>query len=265
MYRRVVISLLALLLGVHTLCAQSTRVRGRVTDAQTGEPISYAGVTLPGSTIGATTDAEGAYSFESRDTTSIVEASFVGYVTQRKPIKLRTFNQIDFALEPDVVNIEEITVCSDVNPALLILREVIKRREQNDPSRFNSYHCRTYTKMQLDLNNIKDSFRSKRLQRNFGFVFDYADTSALTGERALPVMISETTAELYSRREPELRREIILANRTSGVNDSSPVAQFTGTMHADVNFYDSFIEFANIRFASPLSRAGESYYEYYLA
>jgi hypothetical protein len=147
-----------------------------------------------------------------------VEASFVGYVTQRKPIKLRTFNQIDFALEPDVVNIEEITVCSDVNPALLILREVINRREQNDPARFNSYHCRTYTKMQLDLNNIKDSFRSKRLQRNFGFVFDYADTSALTGERALPVMISETTAELYSRREPELRREIILANRTSGVN-----------------------------------------------
>ena len=265
MYKWLVVSLLALLLGAHNLYAQSTRVRGRVTDAQTGEPISYAGVTLPGTTIGATTDAQGAYSFESRDTISVVEASFVGYITQRKPIKLRNFNQIDFALEPDVVSIEEITVRSDVNPALLILREVIKRREQNDPSRFNSFHCRTYTKMQLDLNNIKDGFRSKRLQRNFGFVFDYADTSALTGERALPVMISETTAELYSRREPELRREIIHANRTSGVNDSSPVAQFTGTMHADVNFYDPFIEFANVRFVSPLSRSGESHYEYYLA
>lgn len=50
--------------------AQNTRVRGTVTDAQTGEPIPYAVVLFPGTTTGITTDDEGFYSLESRDTSS---------------------------------------------------------------------------------------------------------------------------------------------------------------------------------------------------
>ena len=42
--------------------AQNTRVRGTVTDAQTGEPIPYAVVLFPGTTTGITTDDEGFYS-----------------------------------------------------------------------------------------------------------------------------------------------------------------------------------------------------------
>ena len=38
--------------------AQNTRVRGTVTDAQTGEPIPYAVVLFPGTTTGITTDKE---------------------------------------------------------------------------------------------------------------------------------------------------------------------------------------------------------------
>ena len=71
-----------------------------------------------------------------------------------------------------------------------------------------------HVQMQLDLTNIKPRFRSKRLQRNFGFVFDYIDTSALTGQAYLPAMISEATADYYhSRRTPAVSREIIRASR----------------------------------------------------
>lgn len=56
--------------------AQNTRVRGTVTDAQTGEPIPYAVVLFPGTTTGITTDDEGFYSLESRDTSSYIRAEW---------------------------------------------------------------------------------------------------------------------------------------------------------------------------------------------
>ena len=70
--------------------AQNTRVRGTVTDAQTGEPIPYAVVLFPGTTTGITTDDEGFYSLESRDTSSYIRAEMVS-----EP-------EVDLVVAPDV-------------------------------------------------------------------------------------------------------------------------------------------------------------------
>ena len=189
----------------------------------------------------------------------------VGYASQTKPLIQGGFNQIDFALEAVEFGIGSVVITPGDNPAHPILRGVIRRKPQNDPDLYDSYTCATYTKMQLDLTNIKPRFRSKRLQRNFGFVFDYIDTSALTGQAYLPAMISEATADYYhSRRNPAVSREIIRASRVSGVEDSFAIAQFTGQMHGNVNFYANYIDIFNVRFASPLSDSGLAFYDYFL-
>ena len=239
--RKITYKPLAFLIAVlflHTvLPAQSTRVRGRVTDAADGTPMQFVSVVFPGTTTGITTDEAGIYTLETRDTVSRVQASMVGYASQTKPLVQGGFNQIDFALEAVEFGIGSVVITPGDNPAHPILRGVIRRKPQNDPDLYDSYTCATYTKMQLDLTNIKPRFRSKRLQRNFGFVFDYIDTSALTGQAYLPAMISEATADYYhSRRTPAVSREIIRASRVSGVEDSFAIAQFTGRMHGNVNF-----------------------------
>ena len=57
---------------------------------------------------------------------------------------------------------------------------------------------------------------------------------------------------------------MIRASRISGVENSEAVAQFTGGMHGDVNFYDNFIDLFDVRFASPLASGGRTYYDYFL-
>ena len=244
--------------------AQTTRVRGQVTDAASGTPLQFVSVVFPGSTTGIITDEQGIYALETRDTVSRVQASMVGYATLTRPVTPGVFNHVDFALEAVEFGIGQVVITPGENPAHPILDSVIRNKPQNDPDRYDSYRCRTYTKMELDLTNIKPQFRSKRLQRNFGFVFDYVDTSALTGQAYLPAMISESTADLYRSRRPEFKREVIRASRVSGVEDSFAVAQFTGGMHGDVNFYDNFIDIFNVRFASPLADGGRAFYNYYL-
>ena len=261
---RLLASLIAALSVCTTLSAQSTRVRGRVTDAASGAPMQFVSVVFPGTTTGITTDEEGIYTLETRDTVGRVQASMVGYATQTKPLTRGGFNQVDFALEAVEFGIGSVVITPGENPAHPILKGVVRRKPQNNPDEYERYHCATYTKMELDLTNLRPSFRSKRLQRNFGFIFSYMDTSALTGAAYLPAMISESSAELYHSRSPQFTREVIRASRISGVENSEAVAQFTGGMHGDVNFYDNFIDLFDVRFASPLSDGGRAFYNYFL-
>ena len=255
---------LAGLLWAAGASAQTTRVRGQVTDAADGKPLQFVSVVFPGTTTGITTDEQGIYALETRDTVSRVQASMVGYATRTLPLTPGTFNHVDFALEAVEFGIGQVVITPGENPAYPILDGVIRNKPLNDPERYDTYSCRTYTKMELDLTNIRPQFRSRRLQRNFGFVFDYVDTSALTGQAYLPAMISESTADLYRSGHPAFKREVIRASRISGVEDNFAAAQFTGGMHGDVNFYDNFIDIFNVRFASPLSDGGRAFYNYFL-
>lgn len=257
--------MLMVMFCVNVLYAQSTRVRGRVVDGKTGLPLAYVNVSLMGTTSGAVTDVDGVYSFESRDTVSRLEVTSIGYQSQTRWITPKGFNEVNVKLQPVVFNADEVVVKAGVNPAVIVLREVVKHRNQNDPDRYNQFTCQTYTKMQLDLNNMKDSFKSERLQRNFGFIFDYMDTSALTGKAVLPVMISETVADYYHSRNPKIEREVIRANRISGVKDNSSLAQFTGRMYVNVNFYDNFIDLFEVQFAGPVAQCDADYYDYRIA
>ena len=258
------ILVVALMTLAMTAAAQTTRVRGRVTDASTGEPVALVSIVFPGTTTGVTTDYEGIYSLETRDTVAVLEARLIGYQTQQTPVRTGAFNQIDFVLQPVEFDIDAVVVRPGANPAHPILRGVIREKERNDPRHLDTYACRTYTKMELDLANIKPRFRNRKLQKNFGFVFEHLDTSAVTGQSYLPVMISEAAADFHYRRSPALQREIIRASRISGVDDNSAIAQFTGHLHADFSLYDNYVELFKISFASPLSNAGLTFYDYYL-
>ena len=243
---RRIILLLAALTWAAAAGAQSTRVRGRVTDASNGTPLQFASVVFKGTTVGITTDEQGIYALETRDTTTCIEASIVGYTSQQRQVQRGEYNEIDFALEPAQFDIGQVVITPGANPAHPILDEVLRHREQNDPERYDTYSCATYTRMELDLTHLRGSFRNKRLQRNFGFIFSYMDTSALTGQAYLPAMISEATAGLYHSRTPQFTREIIRASRISGIENSQAVAQFTGGMHGDVNFYDNYIDLFDV-------------------
>lgn len=101
--------------------------------------------------------------------------------------------------------------------------------------------------------NIKPEFKNKKLQKNFGFIFQYIDTSVITGKAYLPVMISEASADYYYRKNPRLSREIVKASRISGIEEDYTLAQFTGHLHVNVNLYDNYINIFEVNFASPLS------------
>lgn len=263
MNKNLIFLILFIVLG-QLVFAQSTRVKGRVTDAKTGEVLPLVNIFFKGTTIGKTTDFDGEYYLETREDVSELQASFVGYIAKTVSVNKGAFNAIDFRLEPQSFDLDEVKVTPGENPAHAILRQVRKNKSRNDPRRIPEYFCNTYTKMELDLTNIKPGFKNKKLQKNFGFVFEHMDTSVITGKAFLPVMISEAAADYYFRKSPSLSREIVKASRISGIQEDYTLAQFTGHLHVNVNLYDNYIDIFEVRFASPLSEHGLLYYKYFL-
>lgn len=259
-----IIGVILLLLLWNCVSAQNTRVRGKVTDAKTGEILPLVNVFFKGTTVGMTTDFEGEYFIETREEVTELQASFVGYLPQVVKITPGAFNTVDFKLEPQTFDLDEVRVTPGENPAHMILKKVSKHKPKNNPAHFQEYYCQTYTKMELDLTNIKPGFKNKKLQKNFGFIFEHMDTSVITGKAFLPVMISEAAADYYYRKSPALSREIVKASRISGIEEDYTLAQFTGHLHVNVNLYDNYIDIFEVRFASPLSDHGQLFYKYYL-
>lgn len=105
--------LFTILLILFTLVAQAQTITGKVTDANTGDPIAGATVKLLDSATGTSTDADGQFSLEG---TGAVQVSFVGYKTLTVKIKNRPL-VIELVLETTELQTVEVLgrVAKDYN------------------------------------------------------------------------------------------------------------------------------------------------------
>ena len=258
----------ALLLGLVLpllAAAQNTKVKGRVTDAATGEGIPFVAVYYEGTTIGISTDLDGYYTLETRDPAAkVLCASILGYEAQQRPVKQYAYQQFDFALVPVHNSLNAIVVKPDNRRMKRILRKIDERRALNDPERAPGYVCDVYNKMEIDMTNPDEQFFSKGLHKAVDFVFQYVDTSVVSGQPYLPVMISESKVRKFRSSDPEFNKEVIEANRISGIEDENFVSQFTGSLYFKNNPYNNFINLFEVEIPSPLSPSGNLFYDYYL-
>lgn len=266
--RNIIVLLFLCCVGIGAAIGQPTKVRGRVIDAKTKEPIPFASIVFRGTTIGVSSDFEGNYFMETRENVDSIEVSYIGYDMQVLPLNKHAFKTINVALNENVAMLDEVVVVADrhrENPAHRIVRGIIANKQKNNPKRANSYQYDSYTKMEMSLTNIDEKFKKKKLLKNFSFVFDYVDTSAVTGKAYLPFLISETKSEVYHSNDPNETKEIIKANKISGFDgDNASVAQFTGQLYQDFNIYDNYIKLFDQGFISPLNSNGLLFYKYYL-
>lgn len=243
--------------------AQITRVKGKVIDATTKDPLPFCNVSFIKSTIGTITDQNGFFSIDTKTPTDSIAIQFVGYNKKTFAVKKNVVNTFTAELDPQNYALQEIVVRPGENPAHAFLRNIIANKDKNNYAKLPSYSYSAYTKMQIDVNNIKSNLKDKKILKQFQFVFDYIDTNKLTGKTYIPILLSETLSDYYYSSSPKREKEFIKATQTSGVNNQS-VAQFTGRMYQNINVYDNFINFFDQGLISPLNNNGLFYYKYYL-
>ncbi|HMG07572.1 MAG TPA: carboxypeptidase-like regulatory domain-containing protein, partial [Mucilaginibacter sp.] len=109
MKRIFTISVLVLfcLFFVNASFAQDATVKGKVTDASTGEALIGVSVSVKGTTTGAQTDVNGAFTLSAPPTATLV-FTYIGYTTLSLPINNQT--QLTVKLQPEARELQQVVV-----------------------------------------------------------------------------------------------------------------------------------------------------------
>ena len=250
-----------LLLGV-IANAQTVIISGKVTDKQTEEAVSFANIFIRGTSIGTQTDFDGKYKFEVKLPADSLCASSIGYNKTFRKISVAKEQIINFQLERADYNLQEVIIVPGVNPALRIVKETVARKHSHNKQKLDSYGYEAYNKIEIDLDDLSEKFKNRKIFKPFKFVFNNIDST--TEEKPfLPFFLSETVSDFHYRKTPIDRREIIKASKVSGINDMS-ITQFLGNMYIESDVYADWIELMKRQFVSPLSQVGMVSYFYYL-
>lgn len=248
--------------------AQETIVKGRITDQSTNEAIPFANVKFVGLNTGTSADFDGYFSLKTSQRVDSIRVDYLGYKSKSKKIKSGQSQVINFQLQANSFGIKEVVVKAGVNPAIQIIKDAQKNREKHDKNSLKSYQYENYAKIQVDVDNVSENLRKRKILKPLTSLFDSLDVSA--GEEAkanLPMFYSENISDVYYISEPfKKKKEIVKASKLNavGLQDGILTSQFTGNSFEEYNFNQNKIFVFNKEFQSPISDNAFLFYEFYL-
>ena len=140
--------------------AQKIVIKGVVTDSISGEALPYASLMLKGTTIGTITDADGRFSLSTSSAVRVLEVSYLGYDVKTVDISSGKTTNLKIRLAPTGITLNEIVVepgreryRRKDNPAVRFVREVIARRDGNDPRNHDYFRYDQYEKVVFAMND----------------------------------------------------------------------------------------------------------------
>jgi len=227
-YFRFIIITLALLLSSVYISAQTTfSLRGKVTDASTGEPLAAANIRILGTSKGTITNTQGNYllSIESGEQTLIF--SYLAYQSETLHVVLNEPAIRDVQLRPSPIQMPEVLVFAE-DPAIEIIRKAIaNKRKWMD--KLKSYRFEAFTRQTI-----------------------YRDTSIAS--------IAESYSAGFWQTGDTLREIIKQKRQTENIPSSS---NFAAVFEIE-NFNEDEIKLAGYTFIGPTAPTALDYYDYKL-
>ena len=262
------------LLCLFTLEGQNEiRIKGLVTDSVSGEPLPYVSIIVKGTTTGAATDLDGRFSLTVPSSASgkMLEVSYLGYSTKQVPLK--SGQSLSIQLAPTGIALNEVVVKPGReryrrrdNPAVAFVKNVIERRDANDPRNHDYYSYDRYQKMVFAMNDYKPKKREDGKTGKFDFLEEFIDTLDV-GTTILPISEKEHFETVYYRRDPHSEKRLVKGDKSAGVDEvfsRDGIQQFLNEAFREVDIFRNNIPLFLQRFVSPLSSLGPTFYKYYL-
>jgi len=275
LYKSIILLLLAVT-SVTALHAQSTVVRGTVTDAKTHQTMPYVTVAFANSSIGASTSTQGKYSISTTGNYTQIRVTFIGYKTAVRNVEAGKEQEINIALVEDNHTLNEVVVKSGKkkkytnkdNPAVELIRQVIAHKKQNVLENYNFAEYKQYERMIFSLSNLSDKFKNKRIFKNYQFMFKEQDSTAIGGKTLLPLYLEEKLSDNYFRKAPYAKKQIISANKQVKYDesfvDNQGLTTYFNRMYQDINIYDNNVSLLSNQLLSPIADHSPDYYKFFI-
>ncbi len=269
--------LLLLLAGPLAAGAQSTTIRGVVTDAKTREKLPFVSVSVPQSTIGTNTDEQGQFSLQVPAQYTRVVFTYLGYRSVTKTITPGQPVEINVQLATSAALLNEVVVRGTKppryknkdNPAVTLIRKVIENKEQNRPESYSYVEYEKYEKMSFSFSNLSDKFKNRKIFRNYQFLFKTQDSTAAGGVNILPIYLEEKLFQEYYRKDPAKRKTVVLGNKQVEFDkhfiDNEGLSAYFNRMYQDIDIYANNVALLGNQLLSPIATSAPTFYQYYIS
>lgn len=229
---------------------------GEVIDAATFKPVAFVHVYDPAHPDrGTYTDIDGRFSIRVDAIPVDLHFSIIGYQKHKQRIQTTT---AQVRISASAVELPVVTFSPGQNPAEILIKRLINKRDTLNPNKLGSYTYTAYHKFLFtglgEDKSMPDS--TKNLQYNTDDTLQQQLGSILQRQH---LFINETVSEKRFMK-PDRHYEKITASRTSGME--LPIFSTLMLQMQSISFYDNTFSMLGSHYLNPISIAGLRQYEF---
>ena len=222
---------------------------------ESGQLISYASITVKGTTKGVSANNIAAFSIALPAGKHVLVCQHIGYATQEKLLEIVGDTTVDFILQEQRLMLKAVVVTNTgENPAYAIIRQAIKKRSFYN-NQVKKFRCDVYSKDVIKLRSLPEKIMGKKLESE-----DRKSMGVDSSGNGI-IYLSEAMSSI-SRQLPNDFKMTVKSSRVSGSNG------FGFTFPTFINMYDNNVDIFNggsiaaRGFVSPIAEGALNYYKY---
>ena len=260
-------------LSIVAFVSINAQITGEIVDKD-GYAIPYASAMYKGHHIATASDMNGAFTIERHEGWTLTISS-VGFRSQTIKIDASTPSHLKIVLKEDSKSLNEVIVKSKHarysrkdNPAVALMRRVIAAKSKTHLDNHDYYQFNKYQKITLSMNDLQPKDLETGMFKKSSWLLDQIETSPYNNKLILPLSVDETVTQHVYRKNPKTEREIVMGQKTEGINKVIQTGEIINTLlkdiFTDVDIYDDYVRLLQYPFTSPIGKTAISFYRYYI-
>ena len=213
--------------------SQSTSLTGKIRNQKTGLSVPYVNIGVEGTYYGTSSNEQGEFKLTLKKGTHHLIISCVGYETKKIIVAVPNKKEINIEIKPIIIELPEVIVNAEENPAYAIIRKAIANKEKNKEGLLN-YHYNFYSK-----NILKSGKDIVFIEEDIGEGFNDLSSNAV-----------------------ELKTEMLHTENISGKTFQQ--TDFNFFEKNIIDFTEDSLKLGKFVFHLPLSKFAFDYYDYKL-
>lgn len=260
-------------LGIVAFVSINAQITGEIVDKD-GYAIPYASAMYKGHHIATASDMNGAFTIERHEGWTLTISS-VGFRSQTIKVDASTPSHLKVVLKEDSKSLNEVIVKSKRarysrkdNPAVALMRRVIAAKSKTHLDNHDYYQFNKYQKITLSMNDLQPKDLETGMFKKSSWLLDQIETSPYNNKLILPLSVDETVTQHVYRKNPKTEREIVMGQKSEGINKVIQTGEIINTLlkdiFTDVDIYDDYVRLLQYPFTSPIGKTAISFYRYYI-
>jgi len=227
----------------------SQKINGKIIDSDTKKPLAFVNIRFVDNLNGTTSDIDGRFSVDIKEEKLRLIFSYVGYFDTTIVLNKYSSNFLVVKMIPKIINLTEVEILPQENPAHRIIKRAIENRKFNNPENLKSFSYNSYNKMiftaDQNTSQLNDSLNP--------------DSSQIKTRKFIEkqnIFLMESVSKRYFKKNKNY--EEVLGSRVSGLND--PFFGILATQFQSFSFYDPFFNLLGKNYVNPISPASTNKY-----